>query len=120
MIKLNKNIIINPEFILSVYEINKKCYVRYIEQDKYKLFKCDCSFSSLLHYIKTNRGKLQLSKISRKYFVNPDYIFEVEKRVHGSIWVKYGNRNKPYWIAVAEKSYINTLNEIKRSWRMET
>lgn len=125
MIQLDKNTIIEPNKILSVYEINKKCHVRYYHSPmptvhEYKLFSCDCSFSSLINYIKNNRGKLQLAWINRKYYVNPKYVFEVEKKVHGSVLVYYGKKRRPYWIAKAEKSYEYTLAKLKRAWRCET
>jgi len=111
--------------ILSVSEINNKCYIRYyysegLGQHTYKVHIIEgFSFNTIIEHIKRNRGNLQLAQINRKYWVNPKYIFDVEKKDHGSIWVKYGHKKKPYWIALAEQNYENTLAKIKRAWRLE-
>ena len=112
--------------ILSVSEINGKCRIRYYYSEglghhTYKLHIIEgVPFNTLIEHIKRYRGELQLAWVSRKYYVNPKYIFEVEKKVHGSVWVKYGHMKKPYWIAVAEKDYGYTMDKIKRAWNLET
>jgi len=114
------------EQILSISEINNKCRIRYyysegLRHHTYKLQIIEnVHFNTILEFIKRNRGKLQLAQINRKYWVNPKYVFDVEKKVHGSIWVKYGvNIKGKYWIAKAEKNYESTLQQLKRAWNLE-